>query len=182
MRNFLIALALVVSFIVPSSLAQAADRNLLLIDTKYGQVVILMRPDLAPNHVKRITTLADKGFYDGVAFHRVIAGFMAQTGDRNGRPAGTGGSSLPDLAAEFNSEPHRRGAVSMARAQSPNSANSQFFIVLKDSNFLDGQYTVWGQVIKGMEYVDKIKKGVSGSGSVSNPDRMLKVRVVSKLK
>ncbi len=178
MRNFMMALTMVMAFMLPNSTVQAKERNLLLIDTKHGQIVILMRPDLAPNHVKRITTLADKGFYDGVKFHRVIPGFMAQTGDRNGRPAGTGGSDLPDIAAEFNAEPHKRGAVSMARAQSPNSANSQFFIVLKDANFLDGQYTLWGQVIKGMEFVDKIKKGEPPV----NPDVMIKVRAVSKLK
>ncbi len=182
MRNLIIALALAISFVLPAASAQADEKNILLIDTKYGQVVVLMRPDLAPNHVKRIRTLANKGFYDGVKFHRVIAGFMAQTGDRNGNPPGTGGSSLPDLKAEFNSEPHVRGVASMARGGSPDSANSQFFIVLKDSNFLDGKYTVWGQVIRGMEFIDKIKKGAGGSGSVRNPDVMVKVRAVAKLK
>jgi len=122
-----------------------------------GDVVIKLRPDLAPNHVARITELAGQGFYDGVAFHRVIPGFMAQGGD----PTGTGmhGSDLPDLKAEFSDAPHQRGAVSMARKGDPNSANSQFFIVFDDASFLDGQYTVWGQVESGMEHVDALPKG-----------------------
>src|SRR3546814_4513409 len=114
-----------------------------------GDVVIRLRPDLAPQHVERITTLAKDGFYDGVVFHRVIDGFMAQGGDPTG--TGMGGSQLPDLAAEFNSEPHVRGVCSMARAMNPNSANSQFFICFDDARFLDNQYTVWGEVIEGME-------------------------------
>ena len=122
-----------------------------------GDVVIKLRPDLAPGHVERITELAREGFYDGVVFHRVIPGFMAQGGD----PTGTGmsGSDKPDLKAEFNAEPHVRGAASMARAQNPNSANSQFFICLDDARFLDGQYTVWGEVVEGMEHVDALPKG-----------------------
>jgi peptidylprolyl isomerase len=122
-----------------------------------GDVVIKLRPDLAPAHVERIVTLADEGFYDGVVFHRVIPGFMAQGGD----PTGTGmsGSKLPDLPAEFSREPHVRGVCSMARAQSPNSANSQFFICFDDATFLDGQYTVWGEVTEGMEHVDALPKG-----------------------
>ncbi len=121
--------------------------------------------------------LARQKFYDGIVFHRVIEGFMAQTGDPTG--TGMGGSKLPDLKAEFSDEPHVRGAVSMARAQNPNSANSQFFIVTSDSRFLDNQYTVWGRVIKGMEFVDKIKKGGGRDGKVSNPDVMIKVRVAA---
>lgn len=151
--------------------------NILYIDLKYGRVVIEMMPWLAPKHVERIKTLARRGFYDSVVFHRVITGFMAQTGDPTG--TGMGGSDLPDIKAEFSDEPHIRGAVSMARAQNPNSANSQFFIVTDDSRFLDGQYTVWGRVIEGMEFVDKIKKGAPGSGAVQNPDVMIKVRVAS---
>jgi len=122
-----------------------------------GDVVIKLRPDLAPNHVARITELARGGFYDGVVFHRVIAGFMAQGGD----PTGTGmhGSDKPDLEQEFNSEPHVHGTCSMARAQDPNSANSQFFICFDDAEFLDGQYTVWGQVMYGMKHVDALPKG-----------------------
>ena len=131
--------------------------NTLVLETTKGRVVIALRPDLAPGHVERIKTLARKGFYDGVAFHRVIEGFMAQTGCPHG--TGTGGSDLPDLKAEFNSEPHVRGVCSMARAQSPNSANSQFFICFDDARFLDNQYTVWGQVTEGMEHVDALPKG-----------------------
>ena len=122
-----------------------------------GDVTIRLRPDLAPGHVERIKQLVGEGFYDGVVFHRVIDGFMAQGGDPTGR--GTGGSSYPDLKAEFSAEPHVRGAVSMARTNNPNSANSQFFIVFDDARFLDKQYTVWGNVVEGMEYVDALPKG-----------------------
>ncbi|MGK6318804.1 peptidylprolyl isomerase [Sphingomonas sp. DT-204] len=122
-----------------------------------GDVVIRLRPDLAPNHVERIATLANQGFYDNVVFHRVIDGFMAQGGDPTGR--GTGGSDLPDLQAEFSREPHVRGVCSMARTSNPHSANSQFFICLDDATFLDGQYTVWGEVIEGMDHVDALPKG-----------------------
>ena len=122
-----------------------------------GDVVIRLRPDLAPGHVERIRELAQEGFYDGVVFHRVIDGFMAQGGDPTG--TGMGGSDKPDLKAEFSREPHVRGAASMARAQNPNSANSQFFICLDDARVLDGQYTVWGEVVEGMEHVDALPKG-----------------------
>jgi peptidylprolyl isomerase len=122
-----------------------------------GDVVIRLRPDLAPQHVERISTLAKEGFYDGVIFHRVIDGFMAQGGDPTG--TGMGGSKLPDLPAEFNAQPHVRGVCSMARAQNPNSANSQFFICFTDARFLDKQYTVWGEVTEGMENVDALPKG-----------------------
>ena len=122
-----------------------------------GDVVIKLRPDLAPGHVERIKELASEGFYDGVVFHRVIPGFMAQGGDPSG--TGSGGSKKPDLKAEFSKEPHTRGAVSMARTSAPNSANSQFFICFDDARFLDGQYTVWGQVVEGMEHVDALPKG-----------------------
>jgi peptidylprolyl isomerase len=132
-----------------------ADTLTLTLDT--GDVVIKLRPDLAPGHVARITELANEGFYDGVVFHRVIPGFMAQGGDPKG--TGSGGSSKPDLKAEFNREPHVRGTCSMARTSAPNSANSQFFICFGDSSFLDGQYTVWGQVESGMEHVDALPKG-----------------------
>jgi peptidylprolyl isomerase len=133
-----------------------ADRLTLTLSTG-GDVVIKLRPDLAPGHVERITELANRGFYDNVVFHRVIPGFMAQGGD----PTGTGyhGSDLPNIKAEFSAEPHKRGAVSMARSQSPDSANSQFFIVTKDSPFLDKQYTVWGEVERGMEHVDALPAG-----------------------
>ncbi len=152
--------------------------NLLNIQTDYGNIVIKLMPEVAPKHVERIKILAKKGFYDNVPFHRVIDGFMAQTGDPTG--TGTGGSDLPDLKAEFSNEPHTRGAVSMARAANPDSANSQFFIVLKDSQFLDRQYTVFGRVIEGMEIVDKIKKGTGANGMVKNPDKMIKVKMVEE--
>ncbi len=132
-----------------------ADTLTLTLDT--GDVVIKLRPDLAPGHVARIAELAGEGFYDGVVFHRVIPGFMAQGGDPKG--TGSGGSSKPDLKAEFNSAKHVRGTCSMARTSAPNSANSQFFICFGDSAFLDGQYTVWGQVESGMEHVDALPKG-----------------------
>ena len=135
-----------------------ADANTLTLSlSSGGDVVIKLRPDLAPGHVERIATLVGEGFYDGVPFHRVIAGFMAQGGD----PTGTGmsGSKLPDLKAEFSAEPHVRGICSMARTSAPNSANSQFFICLDDARFLDKQYTVWGQVESGMEHVDALPKG-----------------------
>ena len=134
-----------------------ADDRLTLSLSTGGDVVIKLRPDLAPDHVERIATLAGQGFYDGVLFHRVIPGFMAQGGD----PTGTGfhGSDLPDLKAEFSDEPHVRGTCSMARAQNPDSANSQFFICFDDARFLDGQYTVWGEVESGMEYVDALPTG-----------------------
>jgi len=122
-----------------------------------GDVVIRLRPDLAPGHVERIKELTSEGFYDGVIFHRVIDGFMAQGGDPTG--TGMGGSDKPDLKAEFSDEPHVRGTASMARAQNPNSANSQFFICFEDAGFLNGQYTVWGEVIEGMEHVDNLPKG-----------------------
>jgi peptidylprolyl isomerase len=150
----------------------------LVIDLKSGPVKIKLRPDLAPNHVERIKELANKGFYDGIVFHRVIPGFMAQTGDPTG--TGTGSSDLPDLKAEFSNEKHKRGTLSMARSSSPNSANSQFFIVFDDAPWLDKQYSVWGEVVEGMEHVDAIKKGGEhNNGAISGePDKMIKVRVV----
>jgi peptidyl-prolyl cis-trans isomerase B (cyclophilin B) len=149
----------------------------LIMELKTGPVTIELRPDLAPNHVARIKELATSGFYDGVAFHRVIVGFMAQTGDPTG--TGSGGSDLPDLKAEFNAEPHVRGTCSMARTSNPHSANSQFFICFDDARFLDRQYTVWGQVVEGMEHVDAIKKGGDhDNGAISGePDRIVKMRV-----
>jgi peptidylprolyl isomerase len=136
-----------------------------------GDVVIRLRPDLAPGHVERITTLARDGFYDGVVFHRVIPGFMAQGGDPTGR--GSGGSDLPDIKAEFNDAPHGRGTCSMARTSDPNSANSQFFICFDDAGFLDRQYTVWGQVESGMDYVDALPVGEPPA----NPGKILKATV-----
>jgi cyclophilin family peptidyl-prolyl cis-trans isomerase len=147
--------------------------NTLVMDTTQGKVVIALRPDLAPKHVERIKTLARDGFYDGIVFHRVIDGFMAQTGCPHG--TGTGGSKLGNLDAEFNAEPHVRGVCSMARAQNPNSANSQFFICFDDARFLDKQYTVWGKVIEGMDNVDKIKRGEP----VQNPDKIKSLKVAA---
>ena len=164
--------------------------NTLLIELKDGgQVVVEMLPDVAPRHVERIKALARAGEYDNVAFHRVIDGFMAQTGDvENGdmehgfnlRRAGTGGSTHPDLPAEFSRLPFDRGAVGMARSQNPNSGNSQFFIMFADGSFLNGQYTVVGKVVSGMENVDKIKRGEGQNGEVKSPDRMIKVTLGKK--
>ena len=156
----------------------AADlENTLHLELKDGTVVIEMYPDKAPNHVKRIKELVREGFYDGVVFHRVIDGFMAQTGDPTG--TGTGGSGQK-INAEFNDVKHERGVVSMARAASPNSADSQFFICFADASFLDGQYTAWGKVTEGMEFVDKIKKGDSANnGSVSDPDKIISLKVAA---
>jgi peptidylprolyl isomerase len=131
--------------------------DMLKLTTETGEVTIRLRPDLAPNHVARLTELADSGFYDGIVFHRVIPGFMAQAGCPDGR--GTGGSKLPDLKQEFSAQPHGRGTCSMARTSNPDSANSQFFICFDDAGFLDRQYTVWGEVIDGMEHIDALPKG-----------------------
>ena len=161
-----------------------AEENTMILKLKDGDVKIEFFEDKAPNHVKRIKLLAEEGKYDGVVFHRVIDGFMAQTGDVQFgnssndnfdiRRAGTGGSDLPDLKEEFSDLPHERGTLSMARSQDPNSANSQFFICFKESSFLDRQYTVFGKVIEGMDLVDKIKRGdQNNNGSVSNPDKII---------
>ncbi len=151
--------------------------NTIIISLEAGDVYIQLLPDVAPGHVDRIKTLAREGFYDGVVFHRVIDGFMAQTGDPTG--TGSGGSELPDLKAEFSTEPFLRGTVGMARTNAPHSANSQFFICFDSAPFLDGQYTVFGQVIEGMDVVDGIKRGRGQSGMVDNPDKMVKVRVAA---
>ena len=151
----------------------ADPENTIIMETTKGRVVIELRPDLAPGHVERIKTLSRQGFYDNVPFHRVIEGFMAQTGDPTG--TGTGGSDMPDLKAEFSAEPHVRGVCSMARTNQPNSANSQFFIVFDDARFLDKQYTVWGKVTEGMENVDKIKRGEP----VRDPDRIVSMKVAA---
>jgi cyclophilin family peptidyl-prolyl cis-trans isomerase len=151
--------------------------NVLNMDLKSGRVVVKLRPDLAPNHVARVTELANQGFYDGVVFHRVIPGFMAQTGDPTG--TGSGGSDLPDLKSEFSNEKHTRGTVSAARSSNPHSANSQFYICFADAPWLDRQYSVWGQVVEGMEHIDAIKKGGDhNNGAISGePDKILKARV-----
>jgi cyclophilin family peptidyl-prolyl cis-trans isomerase len=149
----------------------------LILDLKDGPVKIKLRSDLAPGHVERVKTLTEQGFYDGVVFHRVIPGFMAQTGDPTG--TGAGGSDMPDLKAEFSGEKHTRGTVSAARSQNPNSANSQFYICLGDAPWLDRQYSVWGEVVEGMDNVDKIKKGGEhNNGAISGePDKILKARI-----
>ncbi len=155
--------------------------NTLYLELKDGRVVIEMRPDLAPEHVARIKELTRQGFYDGVVFHRVIDGFMAQTGDPTG--TGSGGSGKSKLKAEFSKEPHVRGTLSMARTQDPNSADSQFFICFASAPFLDRQYTVWGKVVEGMDFVDKIKKGDQArNGSVKDPDKIVKMQVAADVK
>lgn len=154
-------------------MAYKDPENTLVIETSKGKVVIELLPELAPKHVERIKQLARDKFYDGIVFHRVIEGFMAQTGCPQGR--GTGGSTYPNLPAEFNAEPHVRGVCSMARSSMPNSANSQFFICFDDATFLDKQYTVWGKVIEGMENVDKLARGEPPRA----PDKMISVRVAA---
>jgi peptidylprolyl isomerase len=156
-----------------SANAKTDPENTLLLDLKDGRVTIKLMPDLAPNHVERIKTLTREGFYDGIVFHRVIDGFMAQTGDPTG--TGTGGSELPDLEAEFNDYNFGRGTIGAARSASPNSANSQWFICFDDCSFLNGQYTVWGQVIEGMEHVDAITRGEPPA----NPDKIEKLQIAA---
>jgi len=152
--------------------------NTLYMDLKDGRVVIQLRPDLAPKHVERVKTLAAEGFYDGTPFHRVIEGFMAQGGDPSG--TGTGGSKHGNLPAEFSkAAKFTRGTVGAARTGDPNSANSQFYIMFAPAPHLDSQYTIWGQVTQGMEFIDMIKRGAGGSGSVSNPDKILKMQLAS---
>lgn len=176
----ILTLILGVSLMAAKPASSADLENTLYLDLKDGRVVIEMRPDLAPKHVKRIKELVRQKFYDGVVFHRVIDGFMAQTGDPTG--TGTGGSGQK-LKAEFSKEPHMRGAVSMARSNDINSADSQFFIVLAASTYLDGQYTYWGKVTSGMEFVDKIKKGdKDDNGSVENPDKIIRMQVAADVK
>ncbi len=158
--------------------SKAELENILYLDLKSGRVAIRLRPDLAPGHVARAKKLAREGFYNGLKFHRVIAGFMAQSGDPKG--TGRGGSPHPDLKAEFSREPFKRGTVGAARQSGkPDSANSQFFICFEAAPFLNGQYTVWGEVIKGMHHVDAIRKGDPRSGAVNNPDRIMKVVVAT---
>ena len=180
--NKLITKFLILFFILTNN--TIAEENIMILKLKDGDVKIELFEDVAPNHVKRIKQLAKDGKYDGVVFHRVIDGFMAQTGDVQFgnssndqfylRRAGMGGSDLPDLKEEFSDLPHERGTLSMARSQDPNSANSQFFICFKEASFLDRQYTVFGKVIEGMDLVDKIKRGdQNNNGSVSNPDKII---------
>jgi peptidylprolyl isomerase len=176
-----LAAAFTAAFLLLSApaVAQSADpENTLVMELASGTVTIALRPDLAPNHVERLKTLTRQGFYDGVVFHRVIDGFMAQTGDPTG--TGSGGSDLPDLAAEFTDTPFTRGKIGMARAQDPNSANSQFFIMYGEQPSLNGQYTVLGEVVDGMEAVDAIKKGPpEQNGIVENPDKIISMKVAA---
>ena len=164
-------------FFIKNTLAQDLT-NIIYLELKDGKVVIEMKPDYAPKHVKRIKELISEKFYDGLKFHRVIDGFMAQTGDPQGNGTGGSGQNIP---AEFNALPHIRGTVSMARAQDPDSADSQFFICFKESSFLDGQYTAWAQVIEGMEFVDKIKRGSGANGMVKDPDKIISMRLAKEV-
>ncbi|WP_336486141.1 peptidylprolyl isomerase [Methylobacterium nigriterrae] len=180
-RNAVLALALTAALGLGSA-ARAADDNTVYLDTKDGRVTIELRPEIAPKHAQQLKTLINQGFYNGLKFHRVMDGFMAQTGDPNGN--GTGGSSLPNIPAEFTAAPFKRGTVGMARSSDPNSANSQFFICLGDASFLNGQYTVVGTVTSGMDVVDKIKKAAPGApgGAVQNPDKIVKMQMAAKAK
>ena len=174
------ALALVAAIALSFAAHAASPQNTLVMKLKAGDVTIELLPDAAPKHVERIRTLANQGFYDGLTFHRVIDGFMAQTGDPRGD--GTGGSTLADLEAEFTSTPFERGVLGMARSQNPNSANSQFFIMFDEAPHLDGQYTVFGKVVDGMEHVDAIKKGATElNGQVDNPDKIVQMRTADKI-
>ena len=173
LKSLWLAFMLVAVLAVPSQALTLDPENTVYLDTKYGRVVIRLRPDLAPKHVERIKKLTREGFYDGLKFHRVIEGFMAQTGDPLGN--GTGNSKYPDVVAEFNHMPFIRGTVGAARSNNPDSANSQFFICFADAQFLNKQYTAWGEVVKGMEFVDKIKRGEPPS----NPDKIVKMRIAA---
>jgi peptidylprolyl isomerase len=165
----------------PSAWAAADADNTVILTTKNGKVVIRLRPDWAPKHVAQIKALVKRGFYDGIVFHRVIPGFMAQTGDPTG--TGSGGSDLPNIPAEFNQTHFTRGILGMARSEDPDSANSQFFIVFDDAGFLDGKYTAFGEVVSGMDVVDKIKAGTqANNGQVTNPDKIVTMRMAGASK
>ncbi|QTL02490.1 peptidylprolyl isomerase [Aquabacter sp. L1I39] len=184
-RRSVLGLALAAAVAGPA-LAQSKPKldpeNTLYLDTPYGRVVIALRPDIAPKHAERLKLLAREGYYNNVPFHRVIDGFMAQTGDGQ-YGNGTGGSKYPNLPAEFSNVPFKRGTVGMARSSSPDSANSQFFICFDAAPFLDGKYTVVGEVVSGMEFVDKIKKGSqANNGAVATPDRIVKMQVAADAK
>jgi peptidylprolyl isomerase len=184
-RHFLGSVAVAVAVLISAMIGKAAmaldPENTLYLDLKDGRVVIELRPDLAPKHVTRIKQLAREKFYDGLAWHRVIGGFMAQGGDPDGNGTGGSGTNLP---AEFSNEPHVRGVLSMARSRHPDSADSQFFIVLARAPHLDGQYTVWGKVTDGMEFVSNIKKADRGdpSGMVDDPDKIVRMQVAADVK
>jgi peptidylprolyl isomerase len=168
------------AIVVSAAFAQDAGDNTVILTTKDGKITIKLRPDLAPKHVAQIKALVNRKFYDGIVFHRVINGFMAQTGDPTG--TGTGGSDLPNIPAEFSSAPFKRGTLGMARSSDPDSANSQFFICFADAPFLNGKYTVFGEVTSGMDVVDKIKKGAGDDGMVTNPDKILTMRMAGASK
>jgi cyclophilin family peptidyl-prolyl cis-trans isomerase len=177
-KRSLAILALVLATAVPASAQTADPQNTVYLETKDGRITIRLRPDLAPKHVEQIKTLTKRGFYNGIVFHRVIPGFMAQTGDPTG--TGTGGSDLPNLPAEFSQVPFKRGTVGMARSQSPNSANSQFFICYEGCGSLTGQYTIVGEVVSGQDVADKIKKGdQANNGQVRGPDKIVKMQLAS---
>ena len=182
-RRTLLAATLVAA-IAPATQAQAPaedPENTLFMDLKDGRVVIRLRPDLAPKHVERVKLLTRQGFYNGLVFHRVIDGFMAQGGDPTG--TGSGGSKLPNLPAEFSNTAHfLRGTVGAARTGDPNSANSQFYICFAPASSLDGKYTIWGQVVSGMDYVDKIKRGSGSGGTVASPDKIIRMQVAADAK
>ncbi|PZN15128.1 MAG: peptidylprolyl isomerase [Proteobacteria bacterium] len=177
---FLFALIFAAGAGIAQAQTAADPENTLVLELKTGEVLIALRPDIAPKHVERVKRLAREGFYDGLKFHRVIEGFMAQTGDPRGD--GTGGSNYPDLPAEFSNVPFERGVVGAARTADPNSANSQFFIMFASAPHLNGQYTVWGRVIEGMEHVDRIKKGDPRTGRVTNPDTIVRMYVLADKK
>jgi len=177
MRTMAAALIFGIALLAGTAGAFAGTPNTLQMQVKGGLVVIELRPDIAPKHVARVKRLASEGFYDGIVFHRVIPGFMAQTGDPTG--TGRGGSKYPDLPAEFTNTPFLRGTIGAARTSNPDSANSQFFICFTDTScaHLRGQYTVWGRVVSGMEHIDALRKGAPGSGAVENPDRIITLRL-----
>jgi peptidylprolyl isomerase len=178
LRSGILAMVMASALVLGCACATAASpENTLYLDLGDGRVVIELRPDLAPKHVARVKQLVKEGFYNGLTFHRVITGFMAQTGDPKGD--GTGGSKYPDLPAEFSQTPFKRGTVGAARSSDPNSANSQFFICLEDAPHLNGKYTVWGQVVEGMQFVDKIKKGQGANGEVFSPDKIIKMQLAA---
>lgn len=181
MHRLLAVFSLLFVLVMPAMAQNTSNQDNIILTLKDGRVVIKLRPDLAPLHVERIKTLAKQGFYNGIVFHRVIEGFMAQTGDPTG--TGMGGSQLPNVKAEFSSTPFKRGTLGMARSSSPDSANSQFFICLADARFLDNKYTVIGEVVSGMEFVDKIKKGnAQDNGSVTNPDKIISIQLATDVK
>ena len=181
MKRSFLALGLALALLSPVAAQQSDPQNTVYLDTKDGRITIRLRPDLAPKHAEQIKTLTKRGFYNGIVFHRVIPGFMAQTGDPTG--TGTGGSKLPNIPAEFSQEPFKRGSVGMARSQSPNSANSQFFICYDGCGPLTGQYTLFGEVVSGQDVADKIKKGdAARNGQVTNPDKIVKMQLAADAK